>query len=81
MVSVIQAREAAGQAGEQYGRQVAELSSPLLASAPAHDPGIAYLRPVLRHIDQQVEKLRGKGWVPSSCSSGLPQPPRPQPSA
>jgi hypothetical protein len=61
MSSIVKAREAARQAGEQYGRRVAERSLPLLVSAPAHDTGTAYIRPVAQHIDQQAEKLRGKG--------------------
>ena len=60
MISIVKAREAARRAGEQYGRQVAELSSPLV-SAPAHDTGTAYIRPVAQHIDKQAGKLRGKG--------------------
>ncbi len=60
MISIVKAREAARRAGEQYGRQVAELSSPLV-SAPAHDTGPAYIRPVSQHIDKQAGKLRGKG--------------------
>jgi hypothetical protein len=61
MISIVKAREAARRAGEQYGRQVAERSLPLLESAPARDTGTAYIRPVSQHIDQQAEKLRGKG--------------------
>jgi orotidine-5'-phosphate decarboxylase len=61
MISIVKAREAARQAGEQYGRQVAELSSLRLTSAPAHDAGTAYIRPVSQHIDKQAGKLRGKG--------------------
>ena len=49
------------QAGEQYGRRLAERSLPVLGSAPAHETGTAYIRPVAQHIDQQAEKLRGKG--------------------
>ena len=61
MSSIVKAREAARQAGEQYGRQVAERNLPLLVSAPAHDTGTAYIRPVAQHIDQPAGKLRSKG--------------------
>jgi hypothetical protein len=61
MISIVKARETARQAGEQHGHQIAELSSPLVVSAPAHDTGTAYLRLVSQHIDRQAKKLRGKG--------------------
>jgi orotidine-5'-phosphate decarboxylase len=61
MISIVKAREIARQAGEEYGRQVAELSSPLLTSPSAHDTGTAHIRPVAQHIDKQAGKLRGKG--------------------
>jgi hypothetical protein len=61
MSPIVKARDAAREAGEQYGRQVAGLSPSLLASAPDQDTATAYVRPVLRHIEKQAEKLRGKG--------------------
>jgi hypothetical protein len=61
MSPIVKAREAARQAGEQYGRQVAERSEPILASDPSRDTNHGHIRVVLQHIDKQAEKLRDKG--------------------
>jgi hypothetical protein len=64
MSPLTKAREAACQAGEQYGRRVAELSSPLLTPASLRDTVTDFIRPVFQHIDKQAETLRGKGMDP-----------------
>jgi hypothetical protein len=61
MSPITEAREAARQAGETYGRLAAEMSEPAPASSSDRDTRHGYIRVVLRHIDKQAEKLRGKG--------------------
>src|SRR5687768_6295810 len=64
MSPITKAREAARQAGEQYGFQVIDAGSPLPASDPVSDTDQAYITLVSRHIGEQANKLSNKGMAP-----------------
>jgi hypothetical protein len=61
MSPITEAREAARQAGEQYGRRAAEIGSSLGEAAAPQDTNYGHIRVVLQHIDKQAEKLKAKG--------------------
>ncbi|WP_114189185.1 hypothetical protein [Microvirga aerophila] len=61
MSPITEAREAARQAGEQYGRRAAEIGSSLGDAAAPQDTHYGHIRVVLQHIDKQAEKLKAKG--------------------
>lgn len=61
MSPITEAREAARQAGEQYGRRAAEIGLSLGEAAVPQDTKHAYIRVVLQHIGKQAEKLKDKG--------------------
>jgi hypothetical protein len=60
MSPIVKAREAARQAGEQYGRRAAEIGSSLHEAGAPQDTTHAYIRPVIQHIGAQAEKLKDK---------------------
>jgi hypothetical protein len=61
MSPIVKAREAARQAGEQYGRRAAEIGSSLGEAAAPQDTNYSHIRVVLQHIDKQAQQLKAKG--------------------